>query len=184
MTNVLPILIRDGVPEDIPHCVGLNHTYETARVWQVNLQATPEQWQITLREGRLPYPIQLESPANDRRLRYTLLSDACFLVATLTPEAPPVAYLALQPTIAQPTATIIDCAVDVAYRRQAVATRLLQVAERWATRHSLEQLWAEAQPKNAPAIAFYQQAGYTFCGYHDTYFPNKEIALFFSKTLR
>jgi ribosomal protein S18 acetylase RimI-like enzyme len=40
----------------------------------------------------------------------------------------------------------------------------------------------EIQTKNHPAISFAQKHGFQFCGYNERYYPNGDIALFFSRS--
>jgi ribosomal protein S18 acetylase RimI-like enzyme len=75
---------------------------------------------------------------------------------------------------------ISNLVVNQAYRRQGVGSRLIKAARRWATEHDLRQVTLEVQTKNHPAIAFAQKHGFQFCGYNERYYPNGDIALFFS----
>jgi GNAT superfamily N-acetyltransferase len=81
-------------------------------------------------------------------------------------------------------AHIHDLVVSQPYRRKRIGSRLLNVARQWARDHHLVQIMAEMQTKNYPGILFCQQAGLEFCGFNDHYFPNQDIAVFFSQTLR
>jgi ribosomal protein S18 acetylase RimI-like enzyme len=58
---------------------------------------------------------------------------------------------------------------------------LLEAANQWALAHSLARVMLEVQTKNHPAIAFAQKNGFQFCGYNERYYPNGDIALFFSR---
>jgi ribosomal protein S18 acetylase RimI-like enzyme len=70
--------------------------------------------------------------------------------------------------------------IDGAYRRQGFGSRLIKAARRWALEQNLLQLMLEIQTKNHPAISFAQKHGFQFCGYNERYYPNGDIALFFS----
>jgi hypothetical protein len=54
----------------------------------------------------------------------------------------------------------------------------------WAKQHSLDRIVIEMQPKNYPAQCMAQKLGFNFCGYQDPYYTNRDIALFFSKSVR
>ncbi|MBM3135187.1 MAG: GNAT family N-acetyltransferase [Chloroflexi bacterium] len=77
------------------------------------------------------------------------------------------------------TGWIEDLVVAPAHRRQGVGRALLGEARRWAQRQGLSALLAQASTQNYPAICFYQECGFTFCGFHEHYYPNRDIALFF-----
>lgn len=74
--------------------------------------------------------------------------------------------------------------VSSAYRRRGIASRLVNVARQWAKEHQLNRLMIETQTKNFPLINFCQNNGFAFCGFNDRYFPNQDIAVFFSTSLR
>jgi len=80
-------------------------------------------------------------------------------------------------------ARIHDLVVSLPYRRQRVGTRLLSIARQWAKEHRLINLMIESATQNYPGIVFAQQSGFKFCGYNDHYFPNQDIAVFFSQSL-
>jgi len=40
------------------------------------------------------------------------------------------------------------------------------------------------QSKNNPAIRMANKLGFSFCGFRDHYFPNQDLALFFSRFVR
>lgn len=87
-------LIRDALPVDIPGCMGIDHTYETDLVWQMNIfQDTGpiQSWQITFRTERLPRTLEATYAADERRLQLALAPESCFLVAVerSAPTPPP-----------------------------------------------------------------------------------------------
>jgi tRNA threonylcarbamoyladenosine biosynthesis protein TsaB len=69
-------------------------------------------------------------------------------------------------------------------RRQGIGTGLLLAGMEWAKQHSLDRLVVEMQPKNYPALCMMQKLGFLFCGYQDPYYTNRDIALFFAKSVR
>ena len=42
----------------------------------------------------------------------------------------------------------------------------------------------EMQSRNDPAVSLAEKLGLTFCGFRDNYFPNQDMALFFSRFVR
>jgi ribosomal protein S18 acetylase RimI-like enzyme len=45
-------------------------------------------------------------------------------------------------------------------------------------------MFLDMQSKNYPAIRLAQKMGFVFSGYSDHYYPNQDIALFFSLDVR
>lgn len=75
-----------------------------------------------------------------------------------------------------------------AYRRRGVGTQLLNALETFAQSVRARCLWLETQNINYPAIQFYLQSGFTFCGFDNTLYDpetliHEEIALFFARPL-
>ena len=173
------LLIRDGLATDIPVCLGLDHTYETEYVWQINIHGDNQQRNITLRRERLPRNMNATHPITENRLKHGLSTDHAFLVAAHAADAPPYAYLVMTQDPIDQSAHIRDVVVDTDYRRTGIGTRLVKVAHRWAMSRGIKRIFAETQTKNYPAIQLYLRTGYTFCGFNDQYFDNQDIAIFF-----
>ena len=70
-----------------------------------------------------------------------------------------------------------------ALSRRKIASALLEQTIRWARLHDLNHLTLEMQTKNHPAICFARKHGFSFCGFNDHYYMNRDIALFFGKSL-
>jgi GNAT superfamily N-acetyltransferase len=93
-------------------------------------------------------------------------------------------YLTMRNDPAYYVARVMDLVVARQYRNQRIATRLLNIARQWAREHGLSQMTMEIQTKNYPGIMFCQQRGFVFCGFNDRLFPNQDIAVFFSQSVR
>jgi ribosomal protein S18 acetylase RimI-like enzyme len=74
--------------------------------------------------------------------------------------------------------------VDKRYRRAGTGARLLAEAKRWAARLGADSLIADAPARNFPAIRLLQKAGFAFCGFNDSCYDDKEVAVFFCARLR
>lgn len=183
MSTILSLLIRDGLESDIAHCLQLDHHYETDLVWQMTFDENPGRWQIGFLDQHLPRTLETEYTPSERRLRLALPSDQCFLVACTRENNELLGYLAMQHDRINSIGRIHDMAVSVPYRRQRIATRLLTIGRQWAKEHAISTLVIESATQNYPGILFAQQSGFRFCGYSDTYFPNQDIAVFFSQSL-
>lgn len=180
----LNIVIRDGLESDLAACLGIDHTYDTNHVWQMSVSEQPGDYQISFKTQRLPRTLEAEYPADEYRLRLALPPEQCFLVVVSKDGQELLAYLTMRNDAAYHTARIQDLVVSRPYRRRHIGTRLVNVARQWAKEHGLDQLTAETDTRNYPAITFCKAAGFTFCGYNDQYFPNQDIAVFFGQSLR
>ena len=70
--------------------------------------------------------------------------------------------------------------VDRRQRRLGIGTAMLQASILWGRKNGLSKLMAPVQTKNYPGIRFCQKFGFVFSGFNDHYYPNRDIALFFS----
>jgi GNAT superfamily N-acetyltransferase len=177
-------LIRDGLETDIPACLELDHQYETDFVWQMSVEGEPGQQRITFKTQRLPRTLEAVYPASEHRMHLALPPEHCFLVAVAKEDGHVLGYLTMRSDPVYQSAIIQDIVISRAFRRLRMGTRLLNIARQWAKEHDLNRLTLETQTKNFPSIAFCQGSGFHFCGYNDQYFPNQDIALFFSQSLR
>jgi ribosomal protein S18 acetylase RimI-like enzyme len=82
------------------------------------------------------------------------------------------------------TTWVTDLAVKRRQRRQGIGSALLLAAQEWGLAHESRYLVLEVQPKNHSALRMAQKLGFEFCGYNDRYFANRDIGLFFAKSLR
>ncbi len=177
-------VIRDGLEHDIPICLELDHHYQTDFVWQMNIAETSGQWQITFKTERLPRTLETAYTPNTERLQLALPAEQCFLVAAARDGDEVLGYLTMRNDPVYRVALIQDIVVSQPYRHHRIATRLVGVARQWAKEHNLIQMTIECLTQNYPGITFCQQAGFKFCGYNDQYYPNHDIAIFFSQALR
>jgi GNAT superfamily N-acetyltransferase len=178
------IQIRPAAPGDIPHLVEMDHDYTSDYVWQMDLQQEEGQARVSVyfRQTRLPRSARVEYPRRPSQLADDWQQREGLLVAVLEGEA--VGYLSLASHIAPGAAWVTDLAVVRRVRRQGIGTGLLLAGMEWAKQHSLDRLVVEIQPKNHPALCMAQKLGFSFCGYQDPYYTNRDIALFFSKPVR
>ena len=184
MSSTVNFVIRDGMASDIPECLLLDHSYETDFVWQMQI-SSEEGWRIDFKIERLPRALQVTYPSNEERLRAGIAPEQCLLVATTRDEEPElIGYLSMRSDPFYRIGLVQDVVVSHAYRRRQIATRLTKVAALWAREHNLTSLMIETQTKNFPAIRFCEAAGFSFCGFNDRYFPNRDIAVFFSQSVR
>lgn len=190
----MKLQIRDGLPTDLDACLALDTAYHTDSVWQMHVQPDTLGQGVVFREGRLPRAADYTHETARTRLEAALKPDHCFLVATMTPvqmeeDHPPpdpqiIGLLAMTIDRAESAAWVHEIAVDRPNRRQGVATRLCNVALRWAWNARVNRVMAITPTKNIPAIRFWQKQGFTFCGWNDHWYRSGDIAVFFAQVLR
>ena len=177
------IQIRPAVAEDISKLVELDHDYVSDYVWQMDIHQTEdEQIDVNFRQVHLPRSIKVDYPRSPASLSEDWSKRSGLLVAELQGEV--IGYISLMLDIAPLTTWVTDLAVMRRYRRQGVGSALLIAAQEWGRKHRTNRLVLEMQPKNYPAISQARKLGFSFCGYHDRYYPNHDIAIFFEKALR
>lgn len=160
----------------------LDHSYLTDHVWQMSYHPSTMETAITFREVRLPRPMQVAYPRDPERLADEWTNASEFLVAEREHQS--LGYLALSAWTVPGTGWVTDLAVAKPHRRKGVATRLLSGARRWCREHGLGRMTLEMQSKNFPSIQLARKLGFVLSGYHDRYYPDEEIALFFTLNLR
>ncbi len=175
------IEIRTTVAADISSLAALEHGYTSDHVWQIDLQSEEDQLQVNLRNTRLPRSVRVEYPHTGQNLADTWQKRAGLLSAVLSGE--PVGYVSMRLDIVPKTVWVDDLVVLRRLRHQGIGTALLLAAQEWTAQHSCRRLVLEMQSKNYPSICLAQKMGFDFSGYHERYFGNLDIALFFSKII-
>jgi ribosomal protein S18 acetylase RimI-like enzyme len=131
---------------------------------------------------RLPRSMRVKYPRSPDELLEHWQQDGCFLIARDMKDEV-TGFIDARSHPWQNLLWISNLVVGHRYRRQGFGTMLLQSATRWASAQNLGQIMIEAQTKNHPAICFAQKHGFQFCGYYECYYPNGDIALFFSRAV-
>jgi ribosomal protein S18 acetylase RimI-like enzyme len=176
------IEIRHAVVTDIPKLLNLEHSFQTAYVWQMDRSFEKGQWAITFREVRLPRPAKVDYPIPADIMESELSQRSGLLVASINNE--PIGYIGIKANSVTGTAWIKDLVVNEDMRRKGIGSALVLAAQDWASQRSLVRAILETQSKNFPAIHLGMKLGYEFCGYNDQYYASRDIALFFARFLR
>lgn len=177
-------VIRDGVEADIAACVALDHGYETEYVWQMSIAQESGMTQIRFKTERLPRLLDGQHGADERRLQLCVSPEHCFLIASHRDQGDTLAYLTMRHDPIRRMVWLQDLVVDQAYRGIGIGMRLLKIARGWANERDARRITAELTTQNYPAISFFMAQGFTFCGYNDQYFDQRDIAVFLGQTLR
>jgi ribosomal protein S18 acetylase RimI-like enzyme len=177
------IEIRPAIESDLPYLIKIEHSYYSTIVWQMDRTIQDGQISVTFRQTRLPRTVRVDYAGSQPLLdeqnwpRYLAV-----LVATVAQV--PVGYISLSDQFASKAVSITDCAVREDSRRHGIGTALVLAAQEWGGEHGFRKAILEMQSKNHPAVQLARKLGYEFCGYNDHYFPNQDIAIFFSRSLR
>lgn len=176
------IKIRPATSADLPSLLGLDHTYTSDTVWQMEVEGEEGKLGVSFRKIRLPRAVRVEYPRPVQALADDWSKRAGLLVATLNDEL--VGYISMKVDVLPATAWTTDLVVTRRLRRQGIGSGLVLAAQDWAVVHGCKRLVLEMQPKNHPAIQMANKLGFDFCGYNDRYYANHDIALFFARPLR
>ena len=150
---------------------------------EVGGNSAPRQpvWAHTVRRssGGAPASVQLGLPgAPERETERTTLEEEC------VPRGKIVGYVVAAGAPRDGQAYLRTLVVDRRYRRAGTGARLLAEAKRWAARQGADCLIADAPARNYPAIRLLQKGGFAFCGFNDSCYADKEVAVFFCARLR
>lgn len=170
--------IRSALSTDIPKMIALDHNYATSHVWQLSLDLTEVQTQVSFREVRLPREVHVNYPREVRLLADDWTKRDALLLAEDDEQIR--GYISMRLGLAPASAWVEDLVVDRIQRRNGVGTALVLAAQDWCARKRIHRLTLEMQPKNYPAIQFANQLGFKFSGYNDQFYRDQEIAIFFS----
>lgn len=174
------LIFRDGVDTDIPYCLALDSDFQSEHVWQMTVQETGDEVQINCRKQRLPRQLDSRHVTDPQQLEWTLRQNHCFVVVQDKISNHILGYVSMRVDQTSQVAYLQNIVIDRPYRRRSLGSRLVQVARLWASEYQLRQLLFEIPTTNFPCILFARALGFSFCGFNDHHFANREIALFFS----
>jgi ribosomal protein S18 acetylase RimI-like enzyme len=177
------MMVRSVTPADLPQVLAIDPDYTTEYVWQMEAREGDGSVAIAFRTVRLPRSMRVAYPRYPEALAEEFgRRDGLHLVAE--DEGGIAGYLGLTLQPVSGAGWITHLAVARDKRRRGIGTALIDAATRWGREHGLTRLIVETQTKNYPAIHFCQRLGFAFCGYHDRYYRNQDIALFFARPIR
>lgn len=176
------ITIRSAKEEDIGNLSVFEHGYYTDYVWQMSLDITVEKVKSTFQRVRLPRKVFVSYPRKRESIFEDLGQIEALLVAVY--DERPVGYIKLLSNEKSGVARLSDLVVSSPIRRQGIASGLVVASMDLSTNRGFHTLIMEIQSKNDPAIKLANKLGFNFCGFQDHYFPNQELALFFSRFTR
>lgn len=176
------IQLRPTVATDLSRLMSFDHSITSESVWQLELRRDAGQVAATFREVRLPRSVSIMYPHNPFALADDWVRRSMMYTAYIGQD--PAGYISLLERGTDSVVWVTDLVVNLANRRQGVASALLVAAQDWASGRSHRRLILEMQSKNLPGIRLAQKFGYEFCGYNDHYYLNQDVALFFAKAIK
>jgi ribosomal protein S18 acetylase RimI-like enzyme len=176
------IEIRPATQEDAQSLFDLEHNYSTQYVWQMERNFEEGQTNINFREIRLPRAVHVKYPHPLEQLEVDFFNNATVLLGLF--KGVQVGYIRFTHLLPSKNVWVTDLVVRENLRRKGIASGLLLAAQEWAVKHHFRRVILEVQSKNYPAIHLALKLGFEFCGYHDHYYENQDIALFFGRYLR
>ena len=176
------VKVRTAVSPDFLLLSAFNHTVKTEMIWQMDRIAENGFETSNFREIRLPRPIQVDYPYSVDNLLDRSKTMAVVLLACM--DEVPVGYIGLSTLQAGSTSWIRDLAVHERWQRRGFASVLLKAAHDWSIERDIHRITLEMSSKNYPAICLARKLGFEFGGYNEYYYPNNDIALFFTRFFR
>lgn len=177
------LVFRDAVDDDVPYCLALESDYQTEHVWQMTVQELQDDIQISCRRQRLPRRLDARHTTDPSHLEDALRQESCFVVIQDSVSNHILGFISMRVDFKSQVAYLQDIVVDRPYRRRTLGSRLAHVGRVWASENSLRQIIFEIPTTNYPGILFAQTLGFSFCGFNDHHFANREIAVFFSLSI-
>ena len=174
--------IRPGSLADLNVCVTLDTSFETEYVWQMDEHAANAAITIGFHLTRLPRPMKVTGVISPDGVSNNFMNGGTLLVAEERGKV--CGFVDVTLGESNQAALINNLAVASAYRRQGIGSRLLRAALDWGRQRKVRAALLDTSTKAHPAICLYQKHGFTFCGFNDQLYPNRDIAMFFALSLR
>jgi GNAT superfamily N-acetyltransferase len=176
-----PLLFRAASVDDFEGCLAVDHSFQTRRVWQLNVTERDDVRQVRFQTVKLPKETAVSYPYSGEELVQRWCACDWFIVGEGNGRLQ--AYITTGIEKLTPTAWIYDMAVAPEYRHQGHGSHMLASAADWARQQKAQQLMIALPMKNDPAMTFFRKSGFSFCGYNETTYRTKDISLFFSVKL-
>jgi len=176
------IEIRPIQSEDLENLSTFEHGYYSEYVWQMSQELDPESAEVFFRRIRLPRQVFVSYPRDRGEIFSDYEQAEAFLIAELNKQS--VGYIRVKRENDSKVARVVDLVISAPMRRQGIASGLILAVMNLIANRQYDTLILEMQSKNDHAIKLATKLGFNFCGFRDHYFPNKELALFFSKFAR
>jgi ribosomal protein S18 acetylase RimI-like enzyme len=174
--------IRPGSLADLNACLQLDSTFETEHVWQMEVRSGSGDMAIGLHLARLPRPMKVTGVISADAVTQNVSNGGTLFVGDDRGRI--LGYVDVTVSEWNQAVRINNIAVAPAQRRHGLGSSLLWTALEYAQKKRLRVALLDTSTKAYPAICFYQKHGFAFCGFSDQLYPNRDIAMFFAKSLR
>lgn len=175
------MILRSVRANDVRPILSLDVSYTTDWVWQVEQKVSGTEIATYFRTARLPRPLKVEPTPDWGAVTENWHERPLFMVAAEGDYV--LGYLDLTVDKTYNVGRIDHVAVMAPRRRNGIGSALVKEAGKWGKRRVLGSLMAKTQTKNYPAIRFFQKCGFTFCGFNDRLYLQRDIVVFFSLSL-
>lgn len=166
---------------DLNACLGIDGSFETEYVWQMDEHNTTGDIAIGFHLARLPRPMKVASIISRDDVLYNYQHGGAIFLAD---DGAVRGYIDVTESAWNQVAYINNLAIAPGYRRKGIGTQLMRAALEWAQEKKLNTALLDTSTKDHPAICFYQKLGFSFCGFNDQLYPNHDIALLYALNLR
>ncbi len=173
------IEIRPVTPGDVDRLSAIEHGYYSEYVWQMSLDLNTSATKTHFLRTRLPRQVLVPYPRSREEIFGHLQNCEAFLVAGIDQRA--VGYVKVLAEQEARVARVTDLVVSASLRRQGIASGLIYAVMDLISHRKFDAMVLEMQSKNDPAISMAAKLGFKYCGFRDHYFPNHDLALFFSR---
>ncbi|OGO04667.1 MAG: hypothetical protein A2Y60_07380 [Chloroflexi bacterium RBG_13_54_9] len=171
------MILRSIQATDVRSILAIDVSYNTDWVWQMEQRVGGNEIATFFRPARLPRPLKVDPAPDWSTVAENWREKPLFVVASDGDYV--LGYLDLTVDKSYNVGWIDHVAVLSLRRRTGIGTALVKESERWSKRRGLGSLMAKTQTKNYPAIRFFQSCGFTFCGFNDRLYPQRDIVVFF-----
>jgi len=173
--------IRPANLGDLNACLAIDDSFETEYVWQMEERNSAGDIAIGFHLARLPRPMKVSGIISRDDLIYNFQHGGALFVAA---DGAVRGFIDVTESEWNQVAYINNFAIAPAYRRKGLGARLMRAALDWGRQKKLRAAMLDTSTKDYPAICFYQKQGFSFCGFNDQLYPNRDIALLFALSLR
>lgn len=176
------IHIRRSTLHDLNDCLTLDASYDTQRVWQMNLLVKNNRIQVDFNLVHLPRLVNIQVPAGSENLLKCWQRGDCLLSARKKHTV--IGFLHMIPDTPTKVGFIHRHVVDPEFRGQGIGSLLLTHALKWARDHKLRSVVISLSTKNHPASTFYLDRGFVFSGFSEETHGEHRIHLQFARGVR
>ncbi len=173
--------IRPANLGDLNACLAVDDSFETEYVWQMEERNSAGDIAIGFHLARLPRPMKVSGIISRDDLIYNFQHGGALFVAD---DGAVRGFIDVTESEWNQVAYINNFAIAPAHRRKGLGARLMRAALDWGRQKKLRAAMLDTSTKDYPAICFYQKQGFSFCGFNDQLYPNRDIALLFALSLR